>query len=272
MGWFTKEKKIEPIQLPTAYTIVGSGELSEDHCDIYKTKVTIDPRFTSIGEWCFKDNCTLEEIVIPEGVSSIGDSAFWRCRALKSVHIPSSLNALGDFAFTECVSLEKIILPPNLKSIGSNCFYECKNIKTLFIPQSVNIIGEGAFKDCGVVYVHYSSLKAMPDKSSISVKKLIISVDDTTQFWQLVKELNDCVLKIEKPKKRIEWIQQIVIELKGLHINYENIYKDKNSIIKPFEEERLAIISKINDGASLEPHRVMNNILNAVKYSYYKSL
>ena len=43
-----------------------------------------------------------EEVVIPEGVTSIGDDAFADCSSLRSVTIPDSVTYIGAGAFSFC--------------------------------------------------------------------------------------------------------------------------------------------------------------------------
>ena len=55
---------------------------------------------TKIGEACFKDNTAIEEVVIPDGVTSIGSLAFMNCRYLfLKVTIPASVTSIGSYAF-----------------------------------------------------------------------------------------------------------------------------------------------------------------------------
>ena len=55
---------------------------------------------TKIGEACFKDNNNIQDVVIPEGVTSIGSLAFMNCRYLfLKVRIPASVTSIGTYAF-----------------------------------------------------------------------------------------------------------------------------------------------------------------------------
>ena len=66
----------------------------------------------------FVDCKALEEIVIPEGVTTIGYGAFRGCTNLKRVTLPDSLEDIGSEAFAGCDSLDRdtLKLPPGLKN------------------------------------------------------------------------------------------------------------------------------------------------------------
>ena len=48
-----------------------------------------------MGQWAFRDCSQLEEIVIPEGVSSIENQAFLDCTRLSKVYLPKSLESIA---------------------------------------------------------------------------------------------------------------------------------------------------------------------------------
>lgn len=65
-----------------------------------------DKETYTIPNKCF-ENCTqLEEVVIPDGVTSIGSEAFSGCSNLKYVYIGEDCTSIGDNAFTGCKSVD----------------------------------------------------------------------------------------------------------------------------------------------------------------------
>ena len=85
----------------------------------------------------------LDEIQIPNSVSSIGNYAF-SCSSIKSVTIPASLEIIPEGAFGSCM-LKEIILPERLVEIGNGAFSSNETKGTLVIPSSVRKIGSNAF-------------------------------------------------------------------------------------------------------------------------------
>ncbi len=122
------------------------------------------------SENLYLNNVLVEELVIPEGTTSINSYAFYNCRSLTSVIIPDSVKTIDGYAFEECenivsidfgngvetieeaafrylYSLEEINLPNSLTYIGYDAFYDCDSVTTLVIPGSVTYIGEEAFAE-----------------------------------------------------------------------------------------------------------------------------
>lgn len=72
-----------------------------------------------------------EEIIVPEGVTTIWSSMFRDCKKLKYIHLPESLNWIGDSAFAGCISLEEIVIPKQVRELESNVFFMCRELETI---------------------------------------------------------------------------------------------------------------------------------------------
>ena len=96
----------------------------------------------------FEGCASLEEVVLPDSLSSIGDYAFSDCSSLTSVTIGDGVTIIGKAAFSYCISLESITIPDSVTSIGEGAFYMCESLTSIVIPDSVTSIGEGAFAGC----------------------------------------------------------------------------------------------------------------------------
>lgn len=101
-----------------------------------------------ICDSAFRGCTSLEQINIPDSVTSIGHSAFWSCKSLKQINIPDGVTSIGNGAFSRCESLEQINIPDNVTSIGDSAFEGCSSLRQINIPAGVTSIGFSAFWGC----------------------------------------------------------------------------------------------------------------------------
>lgn len=101
-----------------------------------------------LGMSAFKDNLTITDITVPDGVVSISEHVFSGCKNLRSLYISDSVQYIGQNQFRDCISLENVKLPSNLNYINSEMFKGCINLKSISIPNAVKYIASGAFAGC----------------------------------------------------------------------------------------------------------------------------
>ena len=131
---------------------------------------------TGVKSWCKN---LLENVVIPNGVTSIDIGAFVNCKNLKTVTLPDSVTEIGRQAFWDCHELREISLPKRLTKISAEAFWGCSSLQTIKIPDSVTEIGGQAFGGCRVLknlqssvcsiqngfVIHNSTINSVLDKS-----------------------------------------------------------------------------------------------------------
>ena len=101
-----------------------------------------------------------EELIIPNGVTSIVDYAFYGCSSLTSVTISNDVTSIGDYAFYGCSSLTSVTISNDVTSIGDYAFYGCSSLTSVTIPNSVTSIGFGAFYGCsGLTSITFNGTK-----------------------------------------------------------------------------------------------------------------
>ena len=206
--------------IPNSVTTIGIRAFSE--CSGLTGNLVIGNSVTSIGEdafilcsfnsvqyngdvaqWCgisFGDitstsanvfNCNdfyiggelVDQLVIPETVTSVGQYAFAGCGSITSVTIPTSVIEIGDGAFAACNGISvyyegdiaqwcgisfgdtfpydagynlyiedelitQLDIPETVTSIGQYCFCRCNSLFSVTIPNSVTTIGSYAFNGC----------------------------------------------------------------------------------------------------------------------------
>lgn len=196
---------VDSITIP--YGVISIGDEVFAHCTGLK-KVTIPGSVKSIGERAFSDchisteesedgtERGLEKVVIENGTETIGKEAFNGCKKLNDIILPDSVTSIGenafqytglyydwfygnddvlyinnhlisvyqgtsnecnikygtktiaDSAFFACGSLPSITIPDSVVSIGNCAFKDCNSLKSITLPKSVTTIGNCAFYTC----------------------------------------------------------------------------------------------------------------------------
>ncbi|MGN1099907.1 MAG: leucine-rich repeat protein [Christensenellales bacterium] len=137
----------------------------------------------SVADWCgemegreslmyktldlYIDGLPAEDIVIPEGVTSISDYAFRYCNKVRTVSVPDSVTYLGDGAFMGCENLTEINLPDGLTYIGYVAFFQCVSLTGITVPLDVTFVGRNAFASCtALVKIDFNAAHYPENESS----------------------------------------------------------------------------------------------------------
>ena len=96
----------------------------------------------------FQEATVIEDVTLPDTLTTIGVNTFRSCTSLTSITIPSSVTSIGNGAFYSCSSLASIKLSDTLTTIGVNAFRSCTSLTSITIPSSVTSIAVDAFLNC----------------------------------------------------------------------------------------------------------------------------
>ncbi len=105
-------------------------------------------------EGAFAQNHSLEEIVIPEGVTDIGEVAFFGCINLKKVILPQSLKTIREEAFGES-GIAEVVIPAGVELIEEKAFFSCHQLRRIEVPGEQIKINTDAFGDCPLLLEGY---------------------------------------------------------------------------------------------------------------------
>lgn len=125
----------------------------------------------------------VNNLVIPEGVTTIKKHAFRSCANLQSVQFPNTLETICDYALYNCNALESVKFGSGLKTIGYMAFYLCPSFSKMIIPDLTAY--------CGIT---------LDPNSKLFVYGKRIYSDEDTEITELVipdgtKAINDYVFR-----------------------------------------------------------------------------
>ncbi len=138
--------------------VISGYSLSEYRGTDSVVEIPDDKMILYIGEDAFKDNSTMEEVIIPKTVMNINKNAFLNCTALRSVYIidreaqeiaDADLTLIYRSAFQGCTALELIDLT-NVKvvTLGVEALKGCTSLKEIKKMSAIGTAFDSAFEGC----------------------------------------------------------------------------------------------------------------------------
>ena len=154
--------------------ICDANILSNTYDSVLGGKIVFDSPVEQIKDSAFKDNTTLQSIILPDSVTVIESTAFHNCQELISIDtgngileikdtvfstdhklsnviLGNNITKIGNAAFSDCISISNINFPETLIELGELAFYACSGLTEIIIPDSVVTIGIYAFSGCSSV-------------------------------------------------------------------------------------------------------------------------
>lgn len=111
---FCECKNLTEVSFPE--TLEGIGNWSFAECDLRRLDLPASLEY--IGAGAFSMN-SFEEVIIPEGATTIQRNAFSDCPRLRRIRIPSSVRYIGINAFGNCPLLEEVEIGDERKTLES---------------------------------------------------------------------------------------------------------------------------------------------------------
>ena len=126
----------------------------------------------------------IEEIILPDSVTSIGERAFKGLKNLTSIKLPAKLENIGSKAFYGCENLQEVFIPKTIKAIGKSAFEKCDGLEKVFLPRGLKIDKGDIFWDCS--HVEFFRYQQELDKTKIQEEEIdphtVLSTDSL--FYQ----------------------------------------------------------------------------------------
>lgn len=134
----------------------------------------------------FGDKSVLEELVLPDTVTTLPENMCNGYTSLTYCKLPNSISVIPRNCFTGCSSLSKIELPASVKELKQNCFNGCNTLSEINLGNIENISISN--------HSNIFTSKNLPEHIIFSNLKTISS---TTAAWGILNNTN--VRKVEFP-------------------------------------------------------------------------
>lgn len=116
--------------------------------DFSLKEIAVPNGIDAINEAAFQNCKFLKKIVLPDGLEKIDKAAFLGCESLASINIPESVNLLSPEVFKGCTSLKDVIVPSGVKKIKDSTFQGCESLEHVVLKPGLEKIDKAAFLGC----------------------------------------------------------------------------------------------------------------------------
>lgn len=134
------------ISLPDELEVIDNYQIGSDYVGAFMyshnlSSITIPKNIKIIKEGTFQECINLETLTFAEGsqCTKIGDSAFSLC-AMENVVLPEGMTTLDEWAFNGCNNLVSITIPSTMTTIGSSSL-RCYRLSEIINKSSLDGIG-----------------------------------------------------------------------------------------------------------------------------------
>lgn len=137
-----------------------------------------------IEEEAFYGDTSIEEIIVPEGVTQIDDYAFANS-SIRWISLPGTLEKIGNYAFYGCENLDNIVIFGDKNvSIGEMAFANCTALS--FVSIETEHIPYGAFMNCinlSNIWISSDSLYSISEKAFYNCNNLTtFEIPESVQY------------------------------------------------------------------------------------------
>ena len=99
-----------------------------------------NPSFTTLPASSLRNCSILEEVTLPNQLTTTGTSAIYNCPKLKEIIVPESVTSLGADFLRECTGIKRIIIYGHVVTANIRLGYSLSQLAFLVLPQTITSI------------------------------------------------------------------------------------------------------------------------------------
>ena len=154
--------QIRQVDFPKSLKTIGAGAFmgcqNLEIADLKHTEVSV------ISDRTFAD-CGIRKVVLPVSLRQIGTKAFMRTGALQELALPEGLTSVAMEAFRQS-GITSAVLPNGVKTLGKRAFYHCESLKTVRCSGTDGGVADGEIQS--EVFVGCLALSELTLPASVS--------------------------------------------------------------------------------------------------------
>lgn len=110
-----------------------------DRCTALQTVIfaTEGSKLQNIGGRTFYGCSSLDNVSLPEGVTSLGKYAFADCDGMTAIKLPNSLTTIDERVFQSCGSLAKVNFGAGLTNLTQSLIYMSYKLQYIYLPKTI---------------------------------------------------------------------------------------------------------------------------------------
>lgn len=149
------------LEVPKGVTSTGTSALKTENGFTALKTVVFPEGFTTLGEYTFKATdampSALVSVSLPSTLQAIGQRAFTYCGSLEELIIPEGITEIPIEMANYTTSLKTLKLPSTIKTIGQQAFRSSNLSNGIIVPEGCTEIVKYAFRGCSATYVELPS-------------------------------------------------------------------------------------------------------------------
>lgn len=218
------------IKIPVNVTEIGKRAF-ENCRSLASVEFAPNSQLKTIDNWAFYACHGLQNITIPNGVTTVGVGAFWGCEYLSDLNLPSTVQKINDNGFDGCIGLNKIkveaTIPP---TVSAKTFNRVNKNIPIYVPDESVTMYRNSFG-----WKDFSNIKGISTQNNeVNIDSYEIRIFNKTIELSNIEnqalELFDISGRLIYSKINAENTETIELQHKGIYIIKIGNFNKKVSI------------------------------------------